>query len=244
MTENNILTTQEGKKRLKELEGVAGENLHTSKEAFNSAMIALDEIRREKLWVYAIDEDDVMLMDYEKPPRFKEDYLYLFCRRNGIGKSSTYKWLGIVDILHHLGFEDDEIRQIGVREADPIRNLIKIDGRSEEVTISAPPEVIETLPPGETPKERIAAKVREVYIDPPEPLSPADAFKAIVADTGSGPSVGLFEAGDGDIWFNWEGNGEMWSDVLIPKENYESLPEAAREWLVKKLKIEEYTKGG
>lgn len=239
---SNIITTQEGKKKLKKLEDAAGKNLHTSREAFNDAMLALDEIRKENLWVYAVDEDGVMLMDYKKP-RFKEDYLYLFCRRHGIGKSSTYKWLGIVDILHHLGITDEEIKKIGVREADPVQNLISIDGRSGEVKI-AKPEVIEKLPPGDTPEERIAAKVREVYIDPPEPLSPADAFKAIVSDTGSGPSIAVWEVGDGDVWLSYEIDGDLWDGVLIPKGNYRSMSEAAREWLNKKLKIQEYGTGG
>lgn len=236
----DIITTQEGKKKLAELEGVASTNLHTSREAFDSAILALTEIRDEKLWHYAVDEDEVMLGDYTKP-RFKEDYLRLFCRRNNISMSGTYGHLGTVETAHYLGITNDTIRDVGVRELSPVKRLVRIDGRSGEIKLP-PPEVIERLPPGDTVRERIKAKVEEVFVNPPEKLSPSDALKAIVVDTGIDPDIHVFEAGDGDVWLTYEQGEYLWEGVVIPAEVYAKVTGEAREWLVKRLKITEYTR--
>lgn len=237
----DIITTQEGKKRLARLEGIAGESLHTSKDAFNNAMLALDRIREEKLWHFAVDDDGVMLGDYAKP-RFKEDYLRLFCARNGISVSSAYDHLDTITSCHLIGWDDDTIRQVGVREARPLKNLVRVDGRSGEVK-TPPQEVIETLPPGETDMDRIRAKADEVFVHPEVPLTPADALRAVIVDTGMAPEVNIFEAGDGDVWLTFSHNNHNWDGVLIPEENYSGMSNQAREWLNKRLKIEEYSRG-
>ncbi len=234
----DIITTQQGKDRLAELESVASENLHTSRQAFDRAILALTEIRDDGLWMYAIDEDGVMLQDYERP-RFKEDYMYLFCRRNNISMSSTYDHLGTIAIMRHLGWTNEKISDVGVRRLKHVRKLIDIDGRSGEVKLP-PPEVIEKLPPGDTIEERVNAKIEEVFIDPPEQLSPADALRSIVVDTGIAPDVNVFEAGNGDIWLTFDHCDEMWDGILIPAANYRELSDGARGWLDKKLKVTEY----
>ncbi len=236
----DITTTQEGIGKLAELEGVAKKNLRSSKEAFDTAMFALATIRDENLWIYARDEDDVLLMDY-KNARFKDDYLYHFCRRNGISISSIYEHLGTLEIMHYLGWTNDKIANVGVKELKPVQALVRIDGRNEEIKLP-PPEVIEKLPPGDTPVERIAKKVEEVFVDPPEPLSPSDRRKAMIVDTGVAPDTQFFESGSGDVWYTFDHNETHWDGILIPAEIYIEINNEAREYLVKKLKIQEYTR--
>lgn len=236
----DITTTEEGIKKLAELENVAKRSLKRSKEAFDEAMFALIEIRDNNLWVYARDEDDVLLLDY-KNARFKEDYLYLFCRRTGISQSTIYEDIGTVRVMHYLGWSNDQIAEVGVKELKPVQSLIRIDGRSKAVVLP-PPEVVEKLPPGDTVEERIIKKVEEVFVDPPEPLSPSDRRKAMVVDTGLAPDVQFFESGSGDVWYTYDHNETHWDGILISAEIYAEINDEAREYLVKKLKIQEYTR--
>lgn len=240
MSEQTILTVQDGKKRLGELEATAKENLHNSREFFSRAVVALDEIRKQRLWVYAVDEDGVMLQDYTRAS-FKRDYLYHFCRRNGISMSSVYDHLDTVTSAHLIGWDDEKIVEVGVHELKPLTNLVKVDGRSGEVWI-APEEIIEQLPPGDTPLERIAKKAEEVFVDPPEKLSPADALRALTKDLDGTPDVSFFESGNGDVWMVYNSDEHNWDGAIIPAENFRGMSDIARECLVKKLKIDEYTR--
>jgi len=223
VTEQNIITTQEAEKELASLESEAGEHFHNSQESFAKGILALHTIRDKHLWAYAKDESGIRFGDYNHPSF--GDYLYHFCRARGISRSSIYNHLGTVDTWKKLGRKEEELIEIGLRKAAPVRKLYRVDGRTGEIKMP-PREVLRALPPGKTPEERINAKIQEVFIDPPEPLSPTDIRKSFTVDIGTS-EFNFFRHGDGGIWLEYDGGEEFWTGEVVSAKALGEMPQAA-----------------
>ena len=241
-----VIAVQEGKRLLTTKEEEAASHFRMSRQELDSGVLALREIRDDALWHYAVDHDGVMLGDYEKP--HWEGYLGLFCDKYGISRSGVFDHLNIVDTWVALGLPAEIVADdhVGVTRAKYVREMgVRLDGRTGELTLP-PQEVIDRLPgePDEDPIIRIQKKIQETYFEPAEPLRPADLRKSFEVDAGGGPDIDCFESGNGDIWVTWSIGEEHWDGVLIPKENYEKIPESLREHVNSKLKIRTYKKEG
>jgi hypothetical protein len=200
-------------------------------------MRALRRIRETGAWHYALDADDVMLGDYKRPKW--EDYIRLFCDRHGVGRSTTFAALNVMDTWMALGLPEKALAAVGIEKAKEIRTIAHYDGRSGKLKL-APEEVLETLPPADTPIERVKKKIEEVLIDPPEPLTHEDVRASFTIDTGTDVEVALFEASDGNVWYSYEANEYLADGVLVPSDSWKKLDPKFKDWLVAKLKIQKY----
>lgn len=236
MTESAIITVQQGKKRLERLESVAAGRFMRSSESFDQGIQALQRIRDQGVWHYAKDADGVMLGDYKKP-RW-EDYIRSFCDRHGVGRSTTFAALNVVDTWNALGLPRKTLEEVGLEKAKEIRHLVKYDGRSRQLKLP-PPEVLEKLPPGKDPVDQIREKVKEVLIDPPEPLTHHDVRDAFSIDTGVGEDVYVWVTEGNRVRYTYEGDSHLADGVLIGRKEWEGLDEKFREWLNRRLKIAE-----
>lgn len=234
----DIITIQEGVKKLKSLEARAERRFRYSGRAFTDAMLALYEIREERLWMYAVDEDGVMFGDYEHP-RFKEDYLYHFAKRINRSVSSLYEHFNTIDSWRLLPRrQPEELREVGIQRARPVQDLVHVDGRSGEIK-TAPPEVIASLPGEEDddPLERISQKVEEVYINPPEPMPASDIRRSFKVDTGIEPDISVWETKSQGVWASC---GAEWDGAIIPAETWSTLPDELKDHIIKRLKAQPY----
>ena len=237
MENNIVVTVQQGKRRLARLESVAAGRFRRSSKDFDRGMRTLRTIRDTGAWHYALDDDDVMLSDYQRPKW--EHYIRLFCDKHRIGRSTTFAALNTIDTWYALGLPEKALEEVGLDKAKEIRHIARYDGRSKELEL--PPEtVIEQLPPADSPLERVKKKIEEVLIDPPEPLRPKDIRDSFTIDTGVDEEVSIFQAGSGDIWFSYEGGEHLSDGTFITAMQWKELDPKFREWLIKKLKIQEY----
>jgi hypothetical protein len=242
---SNVLQVKEGKGQLAEKERQAAEMFRVSRQSLDEGVLLLREIRDGGLWHFAVDEDGVMLGDYEKP--HWETYLNIFCNRYGISRSGAFDHLNIVDTWVALGMPAESVADdhVGVTRAKYIRQMgVRLDNRTGELSLP-PPDIINRLPgkPDDPPEVRIQRKIDEVYFQPEIPLRPSDLRKSFEVDAGGGPDYDCFESGGGDIWVAWSEGEQSWDGILIPKANYSEMPLSLREYIGNKLKIRKY-KGG
>jgi hypothetical protein len=225
----DILTVQDGQKRLRALEALAREGFSKSTEAFDTAILVIKQIQDEALWHFAVDTDGVRFMDYENPTF--EAYLKHFCEDAGIPRSTLQYHLHTVRIFDALEIPRHLLQEAGVRRAAPVRNLVPYDGRRGTID-DLPDEVLERLPPGDTQKERLKQAVIEILVSPEIPLQPQDVRKAFRIDFAGKEEGGFIEVQDG-LLFRWESESEIWSGILISGETLDSMPPGAKASLYK-----------
>jgi len=233
-----IIQVQEGEVELQRLEGVAVECFQDSANKFSQGIGALWEIRENALWYYARDQDDVLFGDRERP-RW-ESYLSYFCEQNRISRSGTFDHLRTVAVWNELGRSVKQlVEEVGVKRAKPIRQLVTVDGRSGEINWPSE-ETLERLPPGDTPQERINAKIDEVLVEPEIPLTPSDIRKSFKIDASGRTELYYKEEESEGIICVLETPDGIWSGTIVPDKNWRKLPEEVKEDLERKLRIIPY----
>ena len=234
-----ITTMQHGKKRLERLESVAAGRFKRSSREFNRGMEILRRIRDTGAWHYALDDDEVMLGDYQRPKW--ENYIRLFCDRHRIGRSTTFAALNTIDTWYALGLPKKALQEVGLNKAKEIRHIARYDGRSGQLELPSQ-DIIEQLPPGKTPVDRVRKKVEEVLIEPEEPLTPKDVRDSFTIDTGAVESVYIWETGGGRVRYTYEEADYLTDGILIEANEWSEMDEKFKEWLVHKVKIVRWEK--
>jgi len=238
---SSVITAIEGERRLRALEVEAGESFHASEEAFSRGIIALYEINSESLWHFGKDDDGVRFGDYRNP-RF-EDYLRHFCRKKGISRSSAQDHIGTVRTwVLALERKTEELQDVGVKRAAPIKEIVKVDGRTGEISLPRP-EILEKLPPAPTPIEQVQKKIDEVLIEPKIPLTPNDVRESFTIDIGktNKPSIRFSETGRGDIWGSYDGGEDVfWDGIVILAGTLSGMSEEMKEAIFKRLRVLKY----
>ena len=241
---NAITTVQEGKKRLAKLEKRAGVSYRASKEAFDTFVLTLHQIREERAWHYAVDLDGVMLGDLREP-LFKRHYLVLFCQKHGISVASVYEHLGTVDTCIALGRDKEWLADpnVGVAAAGGIKEIVHYDRRKGELILPTENE-IENLPGSkeDDPIERLNIKIDEVFSGD-EPPAPAVVRKSFAVDVADRPDASFWQSGGkdgGDIWFTYTRSGVSDEKKLIPGALFKELTPEMFEYLRARLGIQLY----
>lgn len=221
MTKQTIITVQESKALLRALELEAGANFHNSRELFTKGILALYQIREERLWLYAEDENGIMFGDYNKPGF--GTYLHHFCQSHGISRSSAYAHISTVESWKALGRPEEQLETIGLDVAAPVKRLAPVDGRTGEIRMPTQ-EVLDTLPPGDSPMDRVRAKVAEVFDLPEIPLTPTDVRKSFTVDIGHTEYTWFIDS-DGAICLDYEIGGDMWTGVVVSAATLDGMPD-------------------
>lgn len=238
-----ILNTIEGTRILKEREESAATHLKASEEEFSKGMVILWSIREDNLWQFHTDDDGVYLMD--KPGVEFGDYLRSFCTQYGLSRSGTYEHLRTVRVWTDvLGFSMEQMIESGVKRSKSIRALVDIDGRTGEITI-APDPVIEQLPPGDTPLDRIRKKVAEVLIEPPVRLPPVEVRRALITDVGLKDEKTFHERANGAVIAVYTGpdTENPWRGVIIPAEVAVTIHPKVKAHIFNRLQVVAYDPG-
>ena len=222
-----ILPRDEALKRFQELDAYAAKCLDDSKDQITQAILALDTIRSEGLYLQGGYQD-------------WKSYLKDFMDQNGVSRSLAYDNLAVARLASRAGITQEEVQGFGIYPLKPFFEkggpVLEYDRNTGEILQIAEP-VADELPDGEDLSLRYGEWVRE-NIDEGDPSS---VVRSNVKSKIGGLAysfVPYYESGSwtGMFWSREEGEnykeGYLWF-----RPNQQEMPTDVKEEMFRLLKV-------